>query len=211
MSAINKNILLTFILALSLLGCNLPGGAPSTQEPSKENTATPTPTVTPAFSETPTPPAAEACKPTVTTSVVANVRSGPGQAYNIIGTIPQGGSANVAGKSTDGTWWYIEFPAGVGGFAWVAGSVTTPNCIPSTLASIVAPPLPVVAATDVPTEVAAEPAEPSPTTVPGNGPIVVFPIKPGVLHINSPTPTKIPIIKIDPSKLNPKVIQPIGP
>ena len=208
MSAINKNLLLAFILAFSVLGCNLPGGAPPAQKTSEENTATSTPTVAPAFTETPTPTATEVCKPTVTTSVVANIRSGPGQAYGIIGTIPQGGSANVAGKSTDGTWWYIEFPGGAGGFAWIAGSVTIPNCIPSTLASIVAPPLPVVAATDVPTEVAAAPTA---TTVPGNGPIVKFPINPGILHINSPTPTKVPIIKIDPGLINPKIIQPIGP
>lgn len=211
MSAKNKTTVLAFIIALSVLGCNLPGGAPPTQEASEENTATPTVTLTPTpvLSETPTAAIAADCKPSVTTSVVANIRSGPGQAYNIIGSLPQGGSANVAGKSTDGTWWYIEFPAGAGGFAWIAGSVTIPNCIPSTLASIVAPPLPVVAATDVPTEVAAEPAAPSATTVPGSGgPILVFPVKPGIFLINSPTPTKIKL-QIDPNLLKP--VQPILP
>ena len=212
MSAKNKTTVLAFIIALSVLGCNLPGGAPPTQEAVRgkhSHTDCHIDSHTCFIGNADREQLRRTCKPSVTTSVVANIRSGPGQAYNIIGSLPQGGSANVAGKSTDGTWWYIEFPAGAGGFAWIAGSVTIPDCIPSTLASIVAPPLPVVAATDVPTEVAAEPAAPSATTVPGSGgPILVFPVKPGIFLINSPTPTKIKL-QIDPNLLKP--VQPILP
>jgi hypothetical protein len=202
----NFFVLLVIFIMLAVAACNLPTGvAPANQGPADSNTATPTATFTAIavdFSETPSPTtAAEACKPTVITSVVANVRSGPGQVYGVIGSLPQGGSANVAGKSYDGTWWYIEFAAGTGGFAWISSTVTTPACIPTTLASIVAPPTPIVP-TDVPVAVA--PA--SPTTVSGGGSgIHLYPINPGLILINSPTPTKIKL------QINPGLIQPIKP
>jgi hypothetical protein len=92
-----------------------------------------------------------------------NVRSGPGTAYEPpIGSLPLGGSAGVAGKSDDGTWWYIVFPAGAGGHGWVSGSVVTAYCIPATLANVAAPPLP----TDKPTKVPEPPAVEGPTEVP---------------------------------------------
>ena len=210
MSATKKILVLMVIfIMLAVSACNMPTGAPANNGSAPNNSAAPTATFTtiaPVFSATPvtpSPTAAEACKPSVTTSVVANVRSGPGQVYNVIGSIPQGSSANVAGKSYDGTWWYIEFAAGNGGFAWVSSTVTTPNCIPTTLASIVAPPVPVVPATDVPTQVA---AVPSATTVPSNGGPVIIKIPPVIILIKSPTPTKIKIIKIPPI-----ILQPVSP
>ena len=125
-----RNFLSVACIILAVLACNLPGGAPpTTVVPTGTNTATPT--FTPTASETPTPTTTvvvEACNPTVTTNTDANVRSGPGQVYDIIGSIPQGGTANVAGKNFDGTWWYIEFAGGNGGFAWIAGSVTSAVC-----------------------------------------------------------------------------------
>ena len=125
MFAKNKNILLSVFFVITVVACNLPGGRPPTQGTSGNYTDTPTvaftstfTSIAPVLSETPTATiAAAACKPTVTTSVVANIRSGPGQVYSVIGTLPQGGTANVAGKSSDGSWWYIEFAAGTGGFA----------------------------------------------------------------------------------------------
>lgn len=185
----NKSILLSVAcIILAVLACNLPGGAPpATEVPTGTDTATPT--FTPTASETPTPTetvVVEACKPTVTTNTVANVRSGPGQVYEIMGSIPQGGTANVAGKNFDGTWWYIEFAGGNGGFAWIAGSVTSAVCIPNTLASIVAPPTPIVPTA---TEVVAAP--PSVTPV---GRIILVTVPPLLIY-KSPTPVKlIPII-----------------
>jgi hypothetical protein len=197
MPAKNKNILVSVVfITLAVLACNLPGGAPATEEPIGSDTATPT--FTPTASETPTPTASvtatvEACKPTLTTNTVANVRSGPGQVYGVIGSIPQGGTANVAGKNFDGTWWYIEFAGGNGGFAWIAGSVTTAVCIPSTLASIVAPPTPIVP-TDVPSSTAVV-AAPPPSITPGG--IILIPIVPPIFIYKSPTPVLIkPIFPI---------------
>lgn len=167
MLAKNKNIILSiFFITLATLACNLPGGAPATEEPIWTDTVTPTVTATIIASETPSPTTvAEACAPIVTANTVANVRSGPGQAYGIIGSIPQGGTANVAGKNFDGTWWYIEFAGGNGGFAWIAGSVTSAACIPDTLASIAAPPTPIVP-TATPTNTGVPTVAPSATATP---------------------------------------------
>jgi hypothetical protein len=176
MLAKRKNIILSvFFIALAALACNMPGGAPPTAVPTNTavDTATPTFTVT----ETPSPTiTATACLPSVTTNTVANVRSGPGQVYGVIGSIPMGGIAKVAGKNIDSTWWYIEFAGGNGGYAWIAGSVTSASCIPETLAFITAPPTPIV-----PTS---PPAAVEPTTVPG-----LLIVIPPLLWIKSPTPT----------------------
>ncbi|MDP2989808.1 MAG: hypothetical protein Q8O57_04500, partial [Kiritimatiellota bacterium] len=68
-----------------------------------------------------------------------------------------------------------------GGHAWIAASVTTTDCIPSTLASIAAPPTPIVP-TAVPsnTAVAAVPSA-TPTLM------ILFPFP--ILPLKSPTPT----------------------
>jgi uncharacterized protein YraI len=181
MLAKNAPVLLSVIfIYLSALACNMPGGTPDIEVPPPTNTVTYTVTAAEVASETPSPIATvEACKPIVTTNTNANVRSGPGQAYAILGSIPQGGSASVAGKNYDGTWWYIEFAGGAAGFAWIAGSVTSADCIPDTLASIVAPPTAVIP-TAAPTNTSMATAAPSATATSGGGiiippPIFIFP------------------------------------
>ncbi len=95
-----------------------------------EATATSTFTVTP-------------CVPSTTANAVdVNVRSGPATAYDIVGALPSGMSTRVYGQNNSRTWWYIEFPASSGRYAWVAGSVTTASCIPDGLQYVAAPPLP---------------------------------------------------------------------
>ncbi len=104
-----------------------------------------------------TQPTATQCVAMVTTNTNANVRIGPDTAYDIIGAIPLGGTARVAGQNQAKTWWYIEFAGGPGGYAWIAGSVTTATCIPSALQIVAAPPLPTAipaTATTVPPVVA---------------------------------------------------------
>ena len=77
----------------------------------------------------------------------------------------EGQAATVDGKNVEGTWWYIVFSASADGHGWVAGSVTTSNCIPTSLAVIPASSLPapfVAAINDV--VVSVDPAE---VSVPG--------------------------------------------
>lgn len=139
----SRNVLLSVLLlwTASLFSCNLPSNTP-TQAPSGD--IEPTFTLIP--SATPVANSASACGPSVKTTTLANVRNGPGQIYAVIGSLPLGGTAPVAGKSADGAWWYIEFAAGEAGHAWIAGIVTTASCIPDSLAVIAAPVAPVLQA-----------------------------------------------------------------
>jgi hypothetical protein len=147
-----KRSAVPYILALWLIivSCNLPTVAPDSAEPVivvitatnapslPADVASPTtsaPVIPPTFTSVPP----TACTALVIASTLVNIRSGPGMVYDVVGNLPVGGTANVAGKSADGTWWYIDF---AGGHAWVFGSVVTASCIPTTLAIIAAPPTP---------------------------------------------------------------------
>jgi hypothetical protein len=197
MSKTQRLIVIAIITSIAL-ACNLPSGVPTASPVAGagEGSASPTPT------ETATPTAAAltgtACLPTVVTNTDANVRTGPGQVYTVLGQLPQGSSANVAGKNSDGSWWYIEFAAGPNGHAWIAGSVTTALCIPSTLAIVAAPPTPTFTQTNTPTSTSTVTATPTVTAT--SGLIIVIP---PILIFPSPTPTfgfifPFPIITIGP-------------
>jgi hypothetical protein len=90
-------------------------------------------------------PSATACTATVTANLNANVRKGPGTVYDAVGALLAGQSATVAGQNAAGTWWYIVFAAGPGGYAWIAGSTVTPSCLPASVAVVAAPPTPLPA------------------------------------------------------------------
>jgi uncharacterized protein YraI len=109
-------------------------------------------TVSDTASNTPDPvavvqPTATVCTPAVTANTDVNIRTGPGTAYDIIGYLPTGGSAPLVGRNDANTWWYIQFAAGAGGHAWIAGSVTTATCLPGVVQVVAAPPLPTAAPT----------------------------------------------------------------
>jgi len=161
-----KIALSMFVVWLVLISCGLPDQVSATQTPfvitaTAADAATPQPTASTAIPVATAPDATATnavtptvCSPTVVTGSNINVRSGPGTAYDIAGQIPTGGSAEVVGKSTDGSWWYINFPGGPGGHAWISASVVTPNCVPDTIVIVAAPPIPTAASTLVPTPVA---------------------------------------------------------
>ena len=96
----------------------------------------------------------------VSANTNANVRTGPDTVYDVIGYIPAGGTARIAGQNDNRTWWYIEFAAGAGGHAWVAGSVTTATCLPAVVQVVAAPALP-----PTPTFVAAAPVAGKPDLI----------------------------------------------
>ena len=148
----NKNRVWLYILALCLAGmsCTCPlftatqGATPTAVAGSIQSNTELTPGTAP---ETAAPVVAPptSCTSTVVANTPINVRKGPGTVYDTIGSLPAGGSALVAGKNDDSTWWYIEFAGGAGGYAWVSASVVTASCISSTLAIIAAPPTPLPA------------------------------------------------------------------
>lgn len=188
----NFNKFLVFVLLSTLLlgACNLPTLNPESAETTgngdggEVTDGIVTPTLTPAAA------AIQDCSPILTTTSTANVRGGPGTNYNIVGSIPLGGTAPVAGKSQDGTWWYIQFPGAPGGYGWIAGSITSAVCIPTTLASIAAPPAPAAPPVNTPKPSNNDDSE-DPTEEPTDPPSL---IDPGILIYLLPTATPIPIV-----------------
>ena len=161
MRKIIEIVLITFIF---LTSCNLPtsNGAGPTDNPESSNvdivgtsvelttaakmaeiagTAVPPPasnsTNVPTETLSPTP-----CTPLVTSTANANVRSGPDTAYEIIGFLSLGSTANISGRNDANTWWYIDNVGASGGHGWISGSVVTTSCLPSVVQVVAAPPLP---------------------------------------------------------------------
>jgi uncharacterized protein YraI len=167
-----RSTLAAVALIFALLACNMPSGqeinaavtalaqtgtalaltAQPGGQPAGVATATTAapPAATVAASLAPT-----ACTGFVTANLNANVRNGPGTAYGAIGALLTGQTAPIAGKSGDGSWWYIAFAGGPGGYGWIAQSVTTATCVPAVVPVIPAPPLP---PTVVPSATTAPPA-----------------------------------------------------
>ena len=124
-------------------------------------TATPTLTSTPA-------PVAGPCSPMVTAAVNANVRSGPGTAYDVVGSLTLGQTATIVGRNDAYTWWYIDYPGVSGNHAWIAGSVVTSACVPAVVQVVAAPPLPTAVVVESPPTEVSEDDD-------GDGPLIVIP------------------------------------
>jgi serine/threonine-protein kinase len=71
------------------------------------------------------PPTPEPGVPTITAVADVNVRSGPDVAYEVIGSLSQGQTAEAVGLSADGMWWAINFPASPTGQGWVSDAFVT--------------------------------------------------------------------------------------
>ena len=66
-------------------------------------------------------------EPSVTASVLVNIRSGPGTTYEIIGRLQPSQSAKAVYISSDGGWWGISLPGAPNGVAWVASGFVQSN------------------------------------------------------------------------------------
>lgn len=176
----NRIIASALAICLTVLACSLPSGA-ATEAPVGNETSTFTPIVLGTGSPTPTFTAATvACSPQITTTTDSNVRSGPGQVYNIYGVIPQGGTAPLAGKNFDGSWWFIEFAAAENGHGWISAGITTATCIPTALAVIADPPTPTFTPSHTPTLTLTPSTTPTLTPTPTitPSPTIVIPVFP---------------------------------
>lgn len=58
-------------------------------------------------------------KPFISAVWDVNIRAGPGTDYAIIGTLKQGASAEIVGRSEDGLWWAIQFLGSQNERGWV--------------------------------------------------------------------------------------------
>ncbi|MCL5995038.1 MAG: SH3 domain-containing protein [Chloroflexi bacterium] len=101
-----------------------------------------------------------------------NVREGPNIGYKLLGTLDNGQTATVRGKSQDGQWWQISYAAGSNGVGWVNGEYVEANAAANSVPVASAPPLPTRAPvpTSPPAPVATlppptAPAAPAPTQV----------------------------------------------
>jgi hypothetical protein len=182
---IQAGVMLLISSVILLSGCNLPAFAPPAVVDSGPVVLVVTATAQPA----------PACEPTITAVSNANVRTGPDIIYNVVGQLPQGGTAKVVGRNDTFTWYYIVFPGGPGGYAWIAGSVSSATCLPAVLQVVAAPPASVAQEPQQPQQNEPEPEEPDPGDPP-SGPVgPVFELDPGFffpLLIWTPTPTPFP-------------------
>jgi hypothetical protein len=127
----------------------------STLAPPDPPTATPTialPTDTAAPADTATAPPPSA--PALSILQGANVRSGPGLNYAVIGGLAAGATAEVIGRDSSAQWFVIAFGGGQG---WVSSLVAQYNGDVNALPEIAAPPPPPPTSTATPTNTSPPP------------------------------------------------------
>ena len=111
---------------------------------------TDTPIFTPVPSDTPLPTlTATLAVPMVSVSLATNCRTGPGSAYDMIGALPVGKTAEVVGKDAYGQYWIIKNPNNPG-TCWLWGQYATVMGDTSRLPVIAAPPTPTPIPTPTP-------------------------------------------------------------
>lgn len=157
----------------SLLKTPAPAPATATQvavvpSPLALPTTTPAPTVIPPTAtlapptDTAAPTAVASARLTI--NVGANVRSGPGTLYPILGGANAGEQFDVVGKDASAQWFVINYSTGQG---WIAAFVTTFSGDLNSLPIIAAPPPPPTAVpTDTPRPAPTNPPAPVATSTP---------------------------------------------
>jgi len=113
------------------------------------------PVVEPPVVEIPTP---EPALPmgTVIGAQGANIRSGPGTNFSIIGFAPAGTTALITGRNAAGDWFVVSIPSLPGGVGWISAPLLAATNVQD-LPIIASPPTPVPTAT---------PVAPTPTPTP---------------------------------------------
>lgn len=118
-----------------------------------------------------------------------NVRSGPGTAYSVVGTLPAGAVVNVIAKNQAGDWFNILMPDSVTK-GWVAASLTTAVSEPAMTTVQVAatiPALPTATATATKAATSVATHTPAPTSASGHT------ATPTTTHNATHTPTMPPM------------------
>jgi len=111
--------------------------------------AVPAPTEVSEPSVTPTP---EETGAFAITTVVLNVRQGPGQHYPILGLVPPGTRLRITGKNPEATWWQVVYPDGSEGRGWVFADFTQASDTAEVPVVVTPePPTPTATATPLPT------------------------------------------------------------
>ena len=118
----------------------------STDNTIPTGTAIPQPTPTSLF--TPTPSTAM-----VSVSLDTNCRKGPGSAYEILGALLVGESAEAVGKNSSSNYWIITNPDQPTSTCWLWGEYATVSGDQSNLAEVSIPSTPIPTPTATPTKV----------------------------------------------------------
>ena len=129
-------------------------GIPITGQESPTPTASPiVVTMTPsAIILSPSPVfTATSVAPQVSVSVATNCRTGPGVAYERVGALLVGQTAEVVGRNTRLNYWVIRNPDGTGQLCWLWGQFATVTGDINALPEVTPPPLPSPTATSLPT------------------------------------------------------------
>lgn len=186
----SKGTLLALLLIITMSACNLSSREAETPTASSEqvlqtaqaiaqatlDAVTPSPTLVPA-TDTPGPPTEtftpEATgTPSIPTAVAdynANIRSGPGEEYDIIDFILAGEAGEIVGRWDDtpiGTWYFIRRFGETGRDGWVWGGAVTLSGNEAGVPAMTPPPTPsgTPEPTDAPAPTATE--TPMPTSTP---------------------------------------------
>jgi uncharacterized protein YgiM (DUF1202 family) len=142
------------ILVIAIFACSLPSGQPT---PIPTVTVSLPPSFTPISFATETLPPTPTLALTVTPSIPmvsvsknTNCRIGPGTAYEIVGGLLIGETAEVVGKYQAGAYWVIKNP-NRSGTCWLWGNYATVSGNTSGLPEMTAPPTPTFTASPIPT------------------------------------------------------------
>jgi hypothetical protein len=114
------------VLAAALAACTLDTPLPPALPPAPPvETQTPPAGTATLFAPPLDPPTYTPTSTPSTASVrpkdaLVNCRVGPGTAYVLIGELKEGQSTKIAGRNSQGTWYYIHDPGNPGGFCWVS-------------------------------------------------------------------------------------------
>lgn len=101
------------------------------------------PTLTPTIAASPTPNSTETPSiPIISVSLDTNCRTGPGQAYDIVGALLIGESTEVTGKNTSSGYWIVKNPDKPISTCWLWGEYATVTGNQSSLVEVRIPPTP---------------------------------------------------------------------
>lgn len=128
-----------------------PTATPTPLPPTATPTPTPEPTITPTATPLPVPRV-------VANAQGLNVRSGPGTAYPVIDEMRQDATADIVGRSADGSWWQVVLASGTQG--WVKASLVSASG-PLDGVEIAQAPAPPATSTPRPAPTPAPPAAPA--------------------------------------------------
>ena len=121
----------------------LPQNEQTESSPTATNTPILLPSTTPTLAASPTPnTTVTPTTPMASVSLDTNCRTGPGQAYDIVGALLVGENVEVTGKNTSSGYWIVKNPDNPTKTCWLWGQYASVAGNTASLAEISIPPTP---------------------------------------------------------------------